>query len=352
MNHPKTRRTKRKSPCFGAQSIQHLQRAHNVEYVRSLLTQLPKQLDFFTSMQVISVITKLFDHDLALSLLLEYFPDQEPSDTERKMNNVLKHEGIRTLQNIVTRIGSKKCASRTCAVNLSTVSTGLSAASTMHTLELDSLDTTNTLHSFASQHLRERMRIEIVQNGKTPTEAIAGILSSNPEAKIDRMIRFSVNKHVTNKPMNFNLYTHGFENVSGTVQDLAQCIKMGYSFCPSILKVDESGCCHRRHTSWLASELIALDINRGMTIERCLSLPMSQNASLLHTTCRHTPEQNRYRLLFVLPYMETDPERYKRILSQFTQYYSSDGTRGDLTPGFFGNTNSEVYLLENGEVQR
>ncbi len=85
-------------------------------------------------------------------------------------------------------------------------------------------------------------------------------------------------------------------------------------------------------------------------LEAFLDTPAAAPVALAYTSFSSTDEWNRYRLLLPLPYLETNPERYQKILKTFIAEYNADAACSDICRVYYGNSNATIYNLVTGSV--
>ena len=184
--------------------------------------------------------------------------------------------------------------------------------------------------------------------------------------KGERVFRLAVNLTVKNKTTDFEALTNNYQNVQLTLSDIADVIKLGYAICAAQMVTNPDGTITRKSSNFEQSELIILDMDFGKKIDgekvldtakyiamdAFLDTPAAEPVALAYTSYSHTDEWNRYRLLLPLPYLETNPERYQKILKTFIAEYSADVACSDICRAYYGNTSATIYNLISGEVYR
>jgi hypothetical protein len=116
-----------------------------------------------------------------------------------------------------------------------------------------------------------------------------------------RIIRYGANFEVIGKTNPQNLSHAGaFKPVDGTLQDLAAHISNGHPWMPALL--DGNG--KRWQNNANSADVIALDIDGGMTIEQAMQHPMvlAGQISLGIESASSTAELNKFRIAAKLPY--------------------------------------------------
>ena len=173
----------------------------------------------------------------------------------------------------------------------------------------------------------------------------------------ERLYRFSLNKTILNKNFNpilnspyenYSALTNNFKNVALTAQELAGFIGAGNAICPATLKNDFK----RKQDNWDFAELLIIDIDGTMTIQDCMRIEKTQTALLIYTTPSHSFEKHRFRIIFHLPYIEKNSERYKALIKSYADIYKADKQATSIVNSFYGNSNAEMYLIqENKQIQ-
>ena len=174
-----------------------------------------------------------------------------------------------------------------------------------------------------------------------------------------------MNLSVVNKTTDFEALTNNYQNVELTLSDIADVVKLGHALCPAQLIEGENRKTVRNNSNFLQSELIILDMDSGKKIDgekvldtanykpldKFLDSPQAAPVALAYTSFSSTDEWNRYRLLISLPYLETNPERYQKILKTFIEEYKADTACSGVCNVFYGNTNATIFNLVSGEVR-
>jgi hypothetical protein len=324
-----------------------------------LLSFLPERPDYGTWIRCIAALGNTFDESTALALLRSRFQDEKPDEHAYHVRHRLASVGFGTLVFLAKRYGFRSAslmpAPNKNVCNVQSAYRGLQRCkdspnqnphkNTAPAFSFADADTTMLQTRFCNDFLED-----LVQECGLPREQVreeARAFGSHTE---ERLYHIAINHSVVNKTTNYEALNARFENTMQTSYDIARAIRQGFAVCCSVLKSDANGAVRRKNENWCGSELIALDIDGGMTIEECLHIPYTQNALLLYTSCSHSVEQHRFRLIFDLPYFETNVQRYAAIVARFIKLYGADEQRKDVCGVFFGNTNARIYNLRTGEV--
>lgn len=157
----------------------------------------------------------------------------------------------------------------------------------------------------------------------------------------DRKLRLATNPHLINKNEigGSELFAYGWENRELTLGELAEAIKQGIAYTAQLKG-------KRKAANFLASDIVSVDVDRGMTIEQALAHPLVANhAGMIYTTVRHTPEAHRFRIIFPTPRTITDPAEMRAVARSLALRLNGDPTVVDPARIFFGNRGAQVWLL-------
>lgn len=153
----------------------------------------------------------------------------------------------------------------------------------------------------------------------------------------------AINFNLANKAADVGLYNDRFTNLDISVEDLAEAVTQGYAFCPHIKPGAQ-----RRKANFQASGFLAVDIDKGKTVEQAMAMDhCRQYASLLYTSVSHTEESHRFRIVFELENPIICPERMGKALVALVSLYGADKKCQDPAHFFYGNTSAKVWLPGN-----
>ena len=157
-----------------------------------------------------------------------------------------------------------------------------------------------------------------------------------------RKLPFAINPHLINKndAGQGGLFVHGWENVELSMTELAEAVKAGHGYTAQL-----SG--PRKAANFLASGVVSVDIDRGMTVEQALANPLIRDhAGLVYTTASHRPEAPRLRVVFATSRTITDPREMKAVQRSLALRLNGDPGAVDAARIFYGNTNAALLLLD------
>jgi hypothetical protein len=137
------------------------------------------------------------------------------------------------------------------------------------------------------------------------------------------------------------LFAWGWENVELTLPELGERIRDGVAYTAQLTG-------KRKAANFLASDIVSVDVDHGMTIEQAFTHPLVANyAGMIYTTARDTPEANRFRIIFPTPRTITDPAEMRAVTRSLALRLSGDPAVVDAARIFFGNRGARVWLLDD-----
>lgn len=274
----------------------------NYHIAVSILSFLNERLEYYEWIQLISALVNEFGENLALRLLLQYQMEEECGEFAYKVKHAMKG----------TTFGSLVYIGKS--------------------------------HGWSPYRAGfQKFAIPYIEKKKNDTDFSFDDVQIFCGIREFRRFNLTINKNVINKTSDYKKLNNGFKPITLNAFELIKSIKKGYTFCCSKLrKVD--GIISRKSVNWKSSSLIAIDIDEGMTIEEALAMKTTQDALFLYTTCSHKPDHNRFRIVFDLPYTESNPKRYKATIKSFINEYGADKACSDICRAFFGNTEAQVIV--------
>ena len=300
------------------------------EYCRELLSYIPR-LPYPEWIKAVAAVTNTFPYNVAHELLTSRWADEEPGETAYKMQDGVRLEkpDFGCLVNIAKEYGYTPKGNTNGA-------------------------------NYAPPTPRP-----------TPEPKPVSFADADPNTVLhnadgDRVFRLAVNLSptVVNKTTDYTALTNNFLNVQLTISEIADVVKLGHAICPAQMIEGENRQIVRKSSNFKQSELIILDMDFGAmvngekvkdtanywSLESFLDSPQAEPVALIYTSCSHTEEWNRYRVILPLPYGETNPERYQKVLKTFIDEYHADGACSDVCRPFFGNTKASIYNFITGET--
>ena len=293
------------------------------EYCRKLLQYIPQRPDYPFWIEIIAAVGNTFSEPVAHDLLLSRFTDELPNQHAHKLRLRLNSVNFGTLVWYARQNGYKG--------------------------KYDGIE-----------HVPTTPRPTPEPDPVSFADADKSSVLINDKG--ERMFRLAVNRMVVNKTGNNTALTHGYTNEELTLSQIAGEIRQGHALCAAQMVVKSDGSIHRLSSNFLQSELMFLDfdfskdkkidLDTYIPVELFLEQPFAEPCAMIYTSFSSTPDWNKYRALIPLPYLETNPERYQKILKTFIAEYSADVACSDICRAYYGNTSATIYNLISGEVYR
>lgn len=154
-------------------------------------------------------------------------------------------------------------------------------------------------------------------------------------------MKLSINDKIINKnETQQRSQSKGFKPFDLTPEQLAEHVARGHAFS---FQFAES---YRKSENFLCSDIIAADIDDGMTLEEAMNDSfILDNACLLYTTASHTPEEHRFRLIFQLPHTITDADQMRSLLRGLVRKFPADKANTDPARQFYGSKGCSTHLF-------
>jgi Origin of replication binding protein len=125
-----------------------------------------------------------------------------------------------------------------------------------------------------------------------------------------------------------------------TPAELAAWVREGKAFCAQV-----SG--SRKAANFLASDVVTVDVDGGMTIEQALKHPIVKNhATLIYTTVNHRPDAHRFRIVFALPRTITSDREMRAIARSLALRLNGDPAAVDATRISFGSRGAQTWVFD------
>lgn len=157
-------------------------------------------------------------------------------------------------------------------------------------------------------------------------------------------------------------FNNGFTNVeNGDPRELLARITDGNSFCPRhshihrsiVVKGKVQQTAYRHSLNWLPSSVAALDYDDGtMRMTQLQEHPIVANyATMGYTTVSHTPEHERFRIVFVAERPVVNPESWRKVMAALAwKFVGVDKTVSDVIKPYAGNPLASVYTFYTGRT--
>jgi putative DNA primase/helicase len=181
-------------------------------------------------------------------------------------------------------------------------------------------------------------------------------------------IRFAVNTSGKDKDFNYELLARDFKDTSGTIEDIANHVKAGHAICAGLL-----GNRRRCKANVIGSNLVLIDIDNSdverdaegkpikdsegkikkifkhqLAIAEALEDDFVKNyCAIIYTTASHTPEWEKFRLIFVLPEYTEGSDTVEASINLLLEGFPHDPACKDASRVFFGSTKAEFPLINS-----
>ena len=164
------------------------------------------------------------------------------------------------------------------------------------------------------------------------------------------LFKICINKKIINKPFKNErvaIYAKAkfdWENSECDKDAFINSIKLGYAFCPQMLKNS------RETTQFKGTNYIGIDIDTGIDINEMLSRQfIKENASFIYTTPNHTDESHRFRIIFVSQdYEWANAKLYRKSVTRLMKSVGgTDESCKDAARMFYGNENAHIYHIDS-----
>lgn len=104
---------------------------------------------------------------------------------------------------------------------------------------------------------------------------------------------------------------------------------------------------YRRESDFIKTDLIAFDIDDGMTIDEAEIVVKSLGLSALcMPSTSHTEEHNKFRLIFPLSRSIHDIDEYKESYMKLSEFFPVDPQCKDLARFYYGSTDDDGFWVE------
>lgn len=152
---------------------------------------------------------------------------------------------------------------------------------------------------------------------------------------------FSIHPIIRNKPPTWEpAFADDWANRRASLETIKTFISEGYAFIPAHMTSS-----HRSSAAFGFADLVVVDIDNGLTIEQFQAHPLASSAAWAYTTASHLPpEQERFRVVFRLPWRIDDPDLYKAVVTLLSRALGGDRSCTDPCRLFYGNDKAEHPL--------
>lgn len=190
-----------------------------------------------------------------------------------------------------------------------------------------------------------------MNNQATPSSQAAphqaqGIPAPLPDAEhVDTAdkIKIAINRQIKNKARpgtsDFERLATGFENHNLTVDEIAEAIGDGASWCAQHTT-------RRKTENFVCTDVLGVDLDDGWTFDSLMADDLVANHGLIvYHTYSSTPERQRLRLMFRAPYTIIDANEMRKVLRGLVRMFSADESCIDPCRAYFGNEGHQPHII-------
>lgn len=144
--------------------------------------------------------------------------------------------------------------------------------------------------------------------------------------------KVSINKNIVNKiVVDKRYYASGWTDVELPIDELVEVVCNGYAFC-----VQLNG--NRSNANYKQTNIIPVDVDSGTSLQEALDNEFAKkHLTFFYTTARHTVEENRFRLVFLLERDIINPDDFVAIKRALGLRFCGDPSTYDSSRISFGN---------------
>jgi hypothetical protein len=160
------------------------------------------------------------------------------------------------------------------------------------------------------------------------------------------MIKVAINPYIVNKipkgdRKNFGVLTERCKNVDITLHQLADSVNDGHPFCAQHRDT-------RRNENFLCSDVVAVDIDDGMTVAQALDNEfVKQYGGFVYTTPSHTEEHERFRIVFQTARTINDSSEMTAAYQGLIRKFGGDQACKDACRAFYGSKGCNPTIIGN-----
>ncbi len=188
-----------------------------------------------------------------------------------------------------------------------------------------------------------------------------------------KTIRFAVNTSGKDKDFNYEVLARDFKDTTGTIQDVADHVKAGHAICAGLLGNRRRKKANVIGSNWIPVDIDNSDVERdaegkpikdseGKTkkiYKHQLTIPqvsfaiaealenefVKNHCALIYTTASHTPEWEKFRLIFVLSEYVEGADIVEAAINFLLDQFPHDPACKDASRVFYGSTKAEFPLI-------
>lgn len=153
--------------------------------------------------------------------------------------------------------------------------------------------------------------------------------------------KVSINKNIVDKqPKEKQHFANGWVDVELPIEELVKVVCEGHAFC-----VQLNG--NRSNANYKQTNIVPIDVDSGTTLQEALDNEFAKNhLTFFYTTARHTVEENRFRLVFLLDRDIINPNDFVSIKRALGLRFCGDPSTYDSSRISFGNQTAVYQIFE------
>jgi len=157
-----------------------------------------------------------------------------------------------------------------------------------------------------------------------------------------KLFKVGINQKIINKPgkiVSTNL-AENWQPMELTLDGFIGHVRKGHAFSAHYRER------YRKTANFICSDVVAADVDGGMTIAEALEIPfVRDNAAFLYTTPSHTDEHPRFRIVFLLEETIDRSQDWADCLLGLAVKVDSDRSIKDAGRMFYGSRGAEIHKL-------
>jgi putative DNA primase/helicase len=199
-----------------------------------------------------------------------------------------------------------------------------------------------------------------------PTRGARAFTPMSPQNLPIKTIRFAVNTSGKDKDFNYEVLARDFKDTTGTIQDVADHVKAGHAICAGLLGNRRRCKANVIGSNWIPVDIDNSDVERDaegkpikdsegktkkiykhqLTIAEALENDfVKKYCALIYTTASHTPEWEKFRLIFVLSEYVEGADIVEAAINFLLDQFPHDPACKDASRVFYGSTKAEFPLI-------
>jgi hypothetical protein len=153
--------------------------------------------------------------------------------------------------------------------------------------------------------------------------------------------KVSINKNIVDKkPNEKQHFANGWVDVELPIEELVKVVCEGHAFC-----VQLNG--NRSNANYKQTNIVPVDVDSGSTLQEALDNDFAKKyLTFFYTTARHTVEENRFRLVFLLDRDIINPDDFVSIKRALGLRFCGDPSTYDSSRISFGNQTASYQIFD------